>query len=154
MGEEVPQRDAITEPRKLWEVFHHRVVVGKLPALGQDHDRHRRELLRHRRQAEGGLGSDRNLALEVGKAVTTCMDDLPVADDRDCGAGRIADRVRFKKCVDLRSGIGAADGGGATPAATDQRDAENRGENMTDDPPVLVAMIPCPLPGRLMLFLR
>ena len=66
-----------------------RIVERQLAFVAQLEDRHRGEALRHRRDAEDGVGVDRRLRGDVAEAGRAGVRELAVDDDAPRGAGDV-----------------------------------------------------------------
>ena len=86
VGQEVVDRHALPRLRRVVDVLADRILDLELAPLLEDEDRHRRELLGDRPQAELGLRRVGDLVLGVGEAVALAEEGLAVLRDEDRAA--------------------------------------------------------------------
>ena len=131
MGEQVADGDRGTELGKFGDELADVVVERKLAVKREQVDRTGGELLRGRRHVERRLAGDRDLVLDVGEAVTTGEEELPVLDRGDGAPWRGGGREREER-VDAGIRRLGGDGRRADRRSGDQdrekRDGTARGE--------------------------
>ena len=92
--------DGLGGGRELGEDLPDRLVVGDLAVAGQQHDRHRGELLGEGGQTVIGRGRGGNVPLEVGHAVGQAQDHVAVLYDEDARTRYSRSRVVGEERVD------------------------------------------------------
>jgi hypothetical protein len=75
--QEVSNRDLLDGRWDTREESRQGIVVSERPLLGQEHDRHRGEWLRHRADERGGVLSEPCPRLEIGQTVALAAPNVP-----------------------------------------------------------------------------
>ena len=131
VGEEVAEGDTVSEACELGQESDQRIVERELTAVGEDHDRHRGDLLRHRSQAERRVRGDGFPALEIGKTVSRGVEDLVVLHHQDRRPGGVAGRQGGEERVDPGREV-LTPGGREVAAASCEGETDDDCENKPD----------------------
>ena len=121
VGQQVLDRDRLAAGRVVGQELRDRVRDRELAFLDEHQEGDRRELLRHRADAEHHVRLDRYAQFEVRHAVGRAAEDLALPGHDDGHAGFAGLGRGAEQLVDCRRGLGGRHAGGRAEQKTESR---------------------------------